>query len=139
MLHDRRADNCSPVAEEEATGSAESVLPKAESSAGDGPVPYSQSSGSLIMPRPNSVAGKAMPLPEASGPGFRFFTQKINRDTSQQGDLFHGPQCTHCKHTRSVSGPFTLYCFKSGMLALCRHGEKVHYCNPALSVSFKRV
>lgn len=56
VLHDRRADNCSPVAEEEATGSAESVLPKAESSAGDGPVPYSQSSGSLIMPRPNSVA-----------------------------------------------------------------------------------
>lgn len=56
VLHDRRADNCSPVAEEETTGSAESVLPKAESSAGDGPVPYSQSSGSLIMPRPNSVA-----------------------------------------------------------------------------------
>ncbi|XP_073926975.1 protein TANC1 isoform X4 [Castor canadensis] len=56
VLHDRRADNCSPVAEEETTGSAESVLPKAESSAGDGPVPYSQSSSSLIMPRPNSVA-----------------------------------------------------------------------------------
>nr|KAF6498093.1 tetratricopeptide repeat, ankyrin repeat and coiled-coil containing 1 [Rousettus aegyptiacus] len=56
VLHDRRADNCSPVAEEEPTGSAESVLPKAEASAGDGPVPYSQSSSSLIMPRPNSVA-----------------------------------------------------------------------------------
>lgn len=56
VLHDRRADNCSPVAEEETTGSAESVLPKAEPSAGDGPVPYPQSSGSLIMPRPNSVA-----------------------------------------------------------------------------------
>uniref|UniRef100_A0A8C5KQB1 Protein TANC2 n=1 Tax=Jaculus jaculus TaxID=51337 RepID=A0A8C5KQB1_JACJA len=56
VLHDRRADNCSPVAEEETTGSVESVLPKAESSAGDGPVPYSQSSSSLIMPRPNSVA-----------------------------------------------------------------------------------
>ncbi|XP_062953558.1 protein TANC1 isoform X1 [Cynocephalus volans] len=56
VLHDRRADNCSPVAEEETTGAAESVLPKAESSAGDGPVPYSQSSSSLIMPRPNSVA-----------------------------------------------------------------------------------
>ncbi|XP_060246202.1 protein TANC1 isoform X4 [Meriones unguiculatus] len=56
VLHDRRADNCSPVAEEEPTGPAESVLPKAESSAGDGPVPYSQSSSSLIMPRPNSVA-----------------------------------------------------------------------------------
>ncbi|XP_006872106.1 PREDICTED: protein TANC1 [Chrysochloris asiatica] len=56
VLHDRRADNCSPVAEEETTGSVESLLPKAEASAGDGPVPYSQSSSSLIMPRPNSVA-----------------------------------------------------------------------------------
>ncbi|XP_032142377.1 protein TANC1 isoform X9 [Sapajus apella] len=56
VLHDRRADNCSPVAEEETTASAESTLPKAESSAGDGPVPYSQGSSSLIMPRPNSVA-----------------------------------------------------------------------------------
>ncbi|XP_037379283.1 protein TANC1 isoform X3 [Talpa occidentalis] len=56
VLHDRRADNCSPVAEEEPTGPAESVLPKAEASVGDGPVPYSQSSSSLIMPRPNSVA-----------------------------------------------------------------------------------
>ncbi|XP_051040593.1 protein TANC1 isoform X2 [Phodopus roborovskii] len=56
LLHDRRADNCSPVAEEETTGSAESELPKAEPSAGDGPIPYSQSSSSLIMPRPNSVA-----------------------------------------------------------------------------------
>ncbi|XP_059116488.1 protein TANC1 [Peromyscus eremicus] len=57
LLHDRRAaDNCSPVAEEETTGSAESEQPKAEPSAGDGPVPYSQSSSSLIMPRPNSVA-----------------------------------------------------------------------------------
>ena len=59
VLHDRRADNCSPVAEEEPPGPAESVLPKAEASVGDGPVPYSQSSSSLIMPRPNSVAGKA--------------------------------------------------------------------------------
>ncbi|XP_014641426.1 PREDICTED: protein TANC1 isoform X2 [Ceratotherium simum simum] len=56
VLHDRRADNCSPVAEEEPTGSAESVSPKADASVGDGPVPYSQSSSSLIMPRPNSVA-----------------------------------------------------------------------------------
>ncbi|XP_037704442.1 protein TANC1 isoform X3 [Choloepus didactylus] len=56
VLHDRRADNCSPVAEEETTGSAESLLPRAEASVGDGPVPYSQSSSSLIMPRPNSVA-----------------------------------------------------------------------------------
>nr|KAF6451264.1 tetratricopeptide repeat, ankyrin repeat and coiled-coil containing 1 [Molossus molossus] len=56
VLHDRRADNCSPVAEEEPSGSAESVQPKAEAPAGDGPVPYSQGSSSLIMPRPNSVA-----------------------------------------------------------------------------------
>nr|XP_031307331.1 protein TANC1 isoform X5 [Camelus dromedarius] len=56
VLHDRRADNCSPVAEEEPPGPAESMLPKAEASVGDGPVPYSQSSSSLIMPRPNSVA-----------------------------------------------------------------------------------
>uniref|UniRef100_F7BGG4 Protein TANC1 n=1 Tax=Monodelphis domestica TaxID=13616 RepID=F7BGG4_MONDO len=55
ILHDRRADNCSPVAEEETTGSTES-LPKAEASVGDGPVPYTQNSSSLIMPRPNSVA-----------------------------------------------------------------------------------
>ncbi|XP_060033844.1 protein TANC1 isoform X3 [Erinaceus europaeus] len=56
VLHDRRADNCSPVAEEEPTGPTESLLPKAETSVGEGPVPYSQSSNSLIMPRPNSVA-----------------------------------------------------------------------------------
>nr|XP_045724759.1 protein TANC1 isoform X5 [Mirounga angustirostris] len=56
VLHDRRADNCSPVAEEEPSGSAESILPKTEASVGDGPVPYSQSSNSLVMPRPNSVA-----------------------------------------------------------------------------------
>ncbi|XP_073739822.1 protein TANC1 isoform X8 [Callorhinus ursinus] len=56
VLHDRRADNCSPVAEEEPPGSAESILPKTEASVGDGPVPYSQSSNSLVMPRPNSVA-----------------------------------------------------------------------------------
>ncbi|XP_072468209.1 protein TANC1 isoform X1 [Notamacropus eugenii] len=55
ILHDRRADNCSPVAEEETTGSTES-LPKAEGPVGDGPVPYTQNSSSLIMPRPNSVA-----------------------------------------------------------------------------------
>lgn len=63
VLHDRRADNCSPVAEEEPPGPAESAQPKAESSAGDGPVPYTQSSSSLIMPRPNSVAGKAHSSP----------------------------------------------------------------------------
>ncbi|XP_009697778.1 PREDICTED: protein TANC1 [Cariama cristata] len=54
ISHDRRTDNCSPVAEEEAVGSAEN-LPKVVST-GEGPVPYAQSSGSLIMPRPNSVA-----------------------------------------------------------------------------------
>ncbi|NWR78926.1 TANC1 protein, partial [Centropus unirufus] len=52
--HDRRTDNCSPVAEEEAVGSAEN-LPK-EVPTGGGPLPYAQGSGSLIMPRPNSVA-----------------------------------------------------------------------------------
>ncbi|XP_035750351.1 protein TANC1 isoform X4 [Egretta garzetta] len=55
ISHDRRTDNCSPVAEEEAIGSADS-LPK-EVPPGEGPVPYAQSSGSLVMPRPNSVAG----------------------------------------------------------------------------------
>uniref|UniRef100_A0A8C4VCH0 Tetratricopeptide repeat, ankyrin repeat and coiled-coil containing 1 n=1 Tax=Falco tinnunculus TaxID=100819 RepID=A0A8C4VCH0_FALTI len=54
ISHDRRTDNCSPVAEEETAGTAEN-LPK-EVPAGEGPVPYGQSSGSLIMPRPNSVA-----------------------------------------------------------------------------------
>nr|XP_009664832.1 PREDICTED: protein TANC1 isoform X1 [Struthio camelus australis]XP_009664833.1 PREDICTED: protein TANC1 isoform X1 [Struthio camelus australis]XP_009664834.1 PREDICTED: protein TANC1 isoform X1 [Struthio camelus australis] len=53
-IHDRRTDNCSPVAEEETVGSAEN-LPK-EVSTGEGPVPYTQSCSSLIMPRPNSVA-----------------------------------------------------------------------------------
>ncbi|XP_065493559.1 protein TANC1 isoform X2 [Caloenas nicobarica] len=54
LSHDRRTDNCSPVAEEDALGSAEN-LPKAAPAA-EGPVPYAQSSGSLVMPRPNSVA-----------------------------------------------------------------------------------
>ncbi|KAM7049441.1 protein TANC1 isoform 4-T4 [Acridotheres tristis] len=54
MSRGRRADNCSPVAEEEAMGSSEN-MPK-EVSAGEGPLPYTQSSASLIMPRPNSVA-----------------------------------------------------------------------------------
>ncbi|NXT82213.1 TANC1 protein, partial [Zapornia atra] len=54
ISHDRRTDNCSPVAEEDVVGSAEN-LPK-EIPAGEGPVPYTQSSGSLVMPRPNSVA-----------------------------------------------------------------------------------
>ncbi|NWW82001.1 TANC1 protein, partial [Climacteris rufus] len=53
ISYDRRTDNCSPVAEEEAIGSAEN-LPKVPT--GEGPLPYAQSSGSLIMPRPNSVA-----------------------------------------------------------------------------------
>ncbi|XP_067405515.1 protein TANC1 isoform X2 [Emydura macquarii macquarii] len=55
IIHDRRADNCSPVAEEETVVSAES-LSKMDVCTGDGPVPYTQSSSSLIMPRPNSVA-----------------------------------------------------------------------------------
>nr|XP_006126896.2 protein TANC1 isoform X2 [Pelodiscus sinensis] len=55
IIHDRRADNCSPVAEEETVGSAEN-LSKMEVCTGDGPAPYTQSSSSLIMPRPNSVA-----------------------------------------------------------------------------------
>ncbi|NXD26149.1 TANC1 protein, partial [Spelaeornis formosus] len=54
ISRDRRTDNCSPVAEEEAIGSSEN-LPK-EVPRGEGPLPYSQSSASLIMPRPNSVA-----------------------------------------------------------------------------------
>eukprot|EP00075_Anas_platyrhynchos_P024748 XP_027314001.1 protein TANC1 isoform X3 [Anas platyrhynchos] len=54
ISHDRRTDNCSPVAEEEAIGSAENLAK--EVTMGEGPVPYTQSSGSLIMPRPNSVA-----------------------------------------------------------------------------------
>ncbi|XP_062493843.1 protein TANC1 isoform X3 [Pezoporus occidentalis] len=54
ISHDRRTDNCSPVAEEEAVGSAEN-LPK-EVPTGEGPIPYAQNTGSLIMPRPNSVA-----------------------------------------------------------------------------------
>ncbi|KAK2516201.1 Tanc1 [Columba guinea] len=51
LSHDRRTDGCSPVAEEDARGSAES-LPRAA----EGPSPYAQGSGSLVMPRPNSVA-----------------------------------------------------------------------------------
>ncbi|XP_053116228.1 protein TANC1 isoform X3 [Hemicordylus capensis] len=55
IIHERRTDNCSPVVEEEAVGSSES-LPKVATSSGDGPITYIQSSGSLVMPRPNSVA-----------------------------------------------------------------------------------
>lgn len=57
IIHERRTDNCSPVAEEETVGCSES-LAKVEASSGDGPVTYTQSSGSLVMPRPNSVAGE---------------------------------------------------------------------------------
>lgn len=106
VLHDRRADNCSPVAEEEPAGSAESMLPKAEASAGDGPVPYSQSSSSLIMPRPNSVAGKAMPLPgRVITPGLRcpcLLSSHGNLIQAQasfvvvgQALIFSRPQFTH--------------------------------------------
>ncbi|KAJ7345724.1 hypothetical protein JRQ81_001674 [Phrynocephalus forsythii] len=52
IILERRADNCSPVAEEEPSEN----LPKVEVSSGDGPVTYTQNSGSLVMPRPNSVA-----------------------------------------------------------------------------------
>nr|DBA19760.1 TPA: hypothetical protein GDO54_015542 [Pyxicephalus adspersus] len=55
MIHERRIDNCSPVVEEE-TCSATENLPKSDSSAGEGPVPYMQNSSSLVMQRPNSVA-----------------------------------------------------------------------------------
>ncbi|RMB92572.1 hypothetical protein DUI87_31026 [Hirundo rustica rustica] len=59
ISRDRRTDNCSPVAEEEAIGSSEN-LPK-EVPTGEGPLPYTQSSASLIMPRPNSVAARFIP------------------------------------------------------------------------------
>ena len=109
VLHDRRADNCSPVAEEEPPGPAGSVLPKAEASVGDGPVPYSQSSSSLIMPRPNSVAGKATPLPgRVTSLGLRcpllpFFTWESNPDPSHpvimgQALTFAGLTVHICKH-----------------------------------------
>ncbi|NWV68272.1 TANC1 protein, partial [Malurus elegans] len=54
ISHDRRTDNCSPVAEEEAIGSSENLSKDVPT--GEGPLPYAQSTGSLIMPRPNSVA-----------------------------------------------------------------------------------
>ncbi|NXW85603.1 TANC1 protein, partial [Alopecoenas beccarii] len=54
LSQDRRTDSCSPVAEEDALGSAEN-LPRAAPAA-EGPIPYAQGSGSLVMPRPNSVA-----------------------------------------------------------------------------------
>ncbi|KFQ37815.1 Protein TANC1 [Mesitornis unicolor] len=54
LAQERRADNCSPVAEEEAAGAPEHSL--REGAAGEGPLPYAQASGSLVMPRPNSVA-----------------------------------------------------------------------------------
>lgn len=57
MIHERRIDNCSPVVEEETSSTAEN-LPKSDSSAGEGPVSYMQNSNSLMMQRPNSVAGK---------------------------------------------------------------------------------
>ncbi|XP_065697322.1 protein TANC1 isoform X1 [Patagioenas fasciata] len=44
---DRRTAGCSPVAEEDARGSAESL---------PAPAPCAHGSGSLVMPRPNSVA-----------------------------------------------------------------------------------
>ncbi|XP_075036921.1 protein TANC1 isoform X2 [Mixophyes fleayi] len=53
VIHERRADNCSPVVEEDALPEN---LPKTDSSTGEGPVSYLQSSSSLVMQRPNSVA-----------------------------------------------------------------------------------
>lgn len=51
-----RADTCSPVAEEEASTSGTVSVAKKTS---EGPVHYpTQNSSSLMMPRPNSVAGK---------------------------------------------------------------------------------
>nr|XP_033801341.1 protein TANC1 isoform X2 [Geotrypetes seraphini] len=55
VIQDRRTDNCSPVVEEETVGSEECVT-KSGAPIGDGPIPYSQSSSCLVMPRPNSVA-----------------------------------------------------------------------------------
>lgn len=73
-----RADTCSPVAEEDSSGASATPTDtpsridqpqQTNTSAGapqppvhspEGPVPYpSQASSSLMMPRPNSVAGKA--------------------------------------------------------------------------------
>ncbi|XP_068101808.1 protein TANC1 [Hyperolius riggenbachi] len=55
MIHERRADNCSPVVEEDA-GSVGENLPKSDLSTGEGPISYMQNSSSLVMQRPNSVA-----------------------------------------------------------------------------------
>uniref|UniRef100_A0A8C5PNU2 Tetratricopeptide repeat, ankyrin repeat and coiled-coil containing 1 n=1 Tax=Leptobrachium leishanense TaxID=445787 RepID=A0A8C5PNU2_9ANUR len=55
MMHERRIDNCSPVVEEEACSSMDS-LAKTESPGGEGPISYVQNSNSLMMQRPNSVA-----------------------------------------------------------------------------------
>lgn len=78
LAHSVRADTCSPVAEEDSSGATATPADtpsridsqqQTTTSAGapqppvhspEGPVPYpSQASSSLMMPRPNSVAGKA--------------------------------------------------------------------------------
>lgn len=60
-----RADACSPVAEEEGSASGAEGRSRAKTSSGaaahgsEGPVQYhTQTSSSLMMPRPNSVAGR---------------------------------------------------------------------------------
>ncbi|XP_053327845.1 protein TANC1 isoform X2 [Spea bombifrons] len=55
MIHERRIDNCSPVLEEESCGTMDN-LPKNDSPGGEGPISYTQSSSSLMLQRPNSVA-----------------------------------------------------------------------------------
>ncbi|MEE6489382.1 hypothetical protein FKM82_015548 [Ascaphus truei] len=52
-IHERRTDNCSPVVEEEMCGTGE---PKTDVLVGEGPIPYTQNTSSLVMQRPNSVA-----------------------------------------------------------------------------------
>ncbi|KAG8432356.1 hypothetical protein GDO86_016846 [Hymenochirus boettgeri] len=55
MIHERRTDNCSPVVEEETVGATD-CLPKPDAPVSEGPILYMQSSSSLVMQRPNSVA-----------------------------------------------------------------------------------
>lgn len=64
------------MAEEEAIGSSEN-LPK-EVPTGEGPLPYTQSSASLIMPRPNSVAGKVLRSKPEGVPNDRTFLLNLS-------------------------------------------------------------
>ncbi|KAI1899209.1 hypothetical protein AGOR_G00059410 [Albula goreensis] len=60
LAHVARTDACSPVAEEDPAGPVEAHTPAGAAAAAppaEGPLPYpAQSSSSLMMPRPNSVA-----------------------------------------------------------------------------------